>query len=183
MQFILSPPNQEQSQDFTAQRNLWDGPAQSLPEKACLRSSFDSMCRVYILQLPFHFSQGHPSVWLETWRPVLESELDSCQSGLMSSVIISKVIAWILSFLFHYMGKIIISSLLESLCYVPGTEPRLFFPHIKKNFFIKKIFFRLLLVTCGVIVSWPGFEPMPSAVKAQSLNHWTTREVLSSPIF
>ena len=78
---------------------------------------------------PFISPQGYPFVWLETWRPALESELDSGQSGLMSSVIINKVIVWILSFLFHYMGKVIMISLLtESLCYVPGTEPRLFFP-------------------------------------------------------
>ena len=27
------------------------------------------------------------------------------------------------------------------------------------------------------LVPWPGIEPMSPAVKAQSLNHWTTREV------
>ena len=31
--------------------------------------------------------------------------------------------------------------------------------------------------TCGVLVSQPGIEPMPPAVEAQSLNHWTAREV------
>ena len=28
--------------------------------------------------------------------------------------------------------------------------------------------------------SWPGIEPVPSVVEAQSLNYWTTREVRSS---
>ena len=164
MQFIFSPPNQEQPQDFTAQRNLWDGPAQSLPEKVCLLSSFDSMCRVYILQLSFRFSPVTPFCVIRD----LETS-PGIRVGVMCSVIISKVIAWILSFLFHYMGKIIIiSSLIESLCYVPSTEPSLFSSPVFFNFFIKKIFFRLLFVICGVIVSWPGFEPMPSAVKAQS---------------
>ena len=26
----------------------------------------------------------------------------------------------------------------------------------------------------------PGFTPMPTAVEAQNLNHWTTREILIS---
>ena len=31
---------------------------------------------------------------------------------------------------------------------------------------------------CGILVPWPGIEPVPSAVKAQSPNHWTAREFL-----
>ena len=27
-----------------------------------------------------------------------------------------------------------------------------------------------------MLVPWPGVEPVPSAMKAQSPNHWTTRE-------
>ena len=30
---------------------------------------------------------------------------------------------------------------------------------------------------CGISVPWPGIEPVPPAVEARSLNHWTTREV------
>ena len=30
---------------------------------------------------------------------------------------------------------------------------------------------------CGSLVSWPGIEPAPRALKTWSLNHWTTREV------
>ena len=29
---------------------------------------------------------------------------------------------------------------------------------------------------CGISVPQPGIEPLPSAVKAQNPNHWTTRE-------
>ena len=32
---------------------------------------------------------------------------------------------------------------------------------------------------CGILVLQPGFEPMPLPLGAQSLNHWTTREVPS----
>ena len=35
----------------------------------------------------------------------------------------------------------------------------------------------LCRTTCRILVPWPGIEPVPPAVKAQSLNHWTTREV------
>lgn len=30
---------------------------------------------------------------------------------------------------------------------------------------------------CGSLVSLPGIEPMPTAVEAVSLNHWTAKEV------
>ena len=30
---------------------------------------------------------------------------------------------------------------------------------------------------CGILFPQPGVEPNPPAVEAQSLNHWTTREV------
>ena len=29
---------------------------------------------------------------------------------------------------------------------------------------------------CGILVPWPGVEPLPPAVEAWSPNHWTTRE-------
>ena len=29
---------------------------------------------------------------------------------------------------------------------------------------------------CGILLPWPGIEPMPPAVEAWSLNHWTTTE-------
>ena len=38
----------------------------------------------------------------------------------------------------------------------------------------------VLAVPCsiGILVPWPGIETMPSGMEAQSLKHWTTREVL-----
>ena len=42
--------------------------------------------------------------------------------------------------------------------------------------------FRFILTSClfhtarGVLVSQPGIKPVPPAVEAWSLNHWTTRE-------
>ena len=48
-------------------------------------------------------------------------------------------------------------------------------------------FFWLRSMACGILVPWPRIqgwmEPMPPAVGAQSLNHWTAREVLSSSLY
>ena len=38
-------------------------------------------------------------------------------------------------------------------------------------------FFLPLCVACGILVPWPGIEPVPPVTEAQSLNHWSTREV------
>ena len=32
-------------------------------------------------------------------------------------------------------------------------------------------------MACGTLVPWPGIKPAPPGGEAQSLNHWTTREV------
>ena len=45
-------------------------------------------------------------------------------------------------------------------------------------------FFFFGLTACGILAPWPGIEPMPSALAAWSLNHWTSREVpLFCPFF
>ena len=38
-------------------------------------------------------------------------------------------------------------------------------------------FFWTCRKTCRIFVPRPGIEPVPPAVEARSLNHWTTREV------
>ena len=50
--------------------------------------------------------------------------------------------------------------------------------------FIKLILFTYLFFWpwlaacgCGILVPQPGIEPRPSAVRAQSPNYWTTREL------
>ena len=35
-------------------------------------------------------------------------------------------------------------------------------------------------LACGILVPWPGIEHVPPAAEVQSLNPWTTREVLFS---
>ena len=44
----------------------------------------------------------------------------------------------------------------------------------------KFLFFWPYCTACGILVPQPGTEPVPPAVEAQSLNHWTTREVQKS---
>ena len=34
-------------------------------------------------------------------------------------------------------------------------------------------------MACGILVPQAGIEPVTPVVEAQSLNHWTTREVLA----
>ena len=50
---------------------------------------------------------------------------------------------------------------------------------------IKQVLFSLVVVVlgfllavprAGILVPWPGIDSMPTAVEAQSLNHWTSRE-------
>ena len=36
---------------------------------------------------------------------------------------------------------------------------------------------------CGILVPQPGIEPVPPALEAQSLNHWSTREVPGAPFY
>lgn len=38
------------------------------------------------------------------------------------------------------------------------------------------LFIRLGRLACGILVPGPGIEPVPSAVKPQSPNHWAARE-------
>ena len=38
-------------------------------------------------------------------------------------------------------------------------------------------------MACGIPVPWSGVEPVLPAVEAQSLNHWTAREVPEGLIF
>ena len=63
------------------------------------------------------------------------------------------------------------------------------------TYFLKNIYFyvfiwlhRVLIVACRLfscgmwnLVSWPGIETAPPALGAQSLIHWTTREVPGHP--
>ena len=52
-------------------------------------------------------------------------------------------------------------------------------PFVKRLKICGNLFFfspRLCRVSHEILVPWPGIKPGPSAVRAQSPNHWTTRE-------
>ena len=51
---------------------------------------------------------------------------------------------------------------------------RIFPSAVPRFWFIFFLFFGF--PACWILVPWPGIEPAYSAVKAQSPNHWTTRE-------
>ena len=53
-----------------------------------------------------------------------------------------------------------------------------FLSHSSHIFFFF-FFFLPCHATCGILVFQPGIKPRPSAVKAQSQNHWTNMKVLS----
>jgi len=56
-----------------------------------------------------------------------------------------------------------------------------YFSLFSSPFLFKNLFnFWLHHVPFGILVPLPGIEPTPSALEGQSLNHWTTREVLPS---
>ena len=44
-------------------------------------------------------------------------------------------------------------------------------------FYFLNFFFWPCPTACGILLPWPGIEPTTPAVEAQSLNHWTAREV------
>ena len=50
-------------------------------------------------------------------------------------------------------------------------------------FFFFFFFFGWAYSACGILVSWLGIKPGVSAVKVQSLSHWTTRGIPSKPFF
>ena len=62
---------------------------------------------------------------------------------------------------------------MESCCWGDGNRPRI----NNTSYFCCCCFvFRTHHEAYGILVPWPGIEPMPSAVKMWSPNHWTARE-------
>ena len=53
--------------------------------------------------------------------------------------------------------------------------PLLFFVHMCM------FYFRPCSAACGILVPWPEIETMLLELRAQSLNHWTSREVAYIP--
>ena len=64
---------------------------------------------------------------------------------------------------------------LKFLCWHPDPQYLRMWLHLEVRSFF---FFWPHCVPCGILVSQPGIEPTPSAVKARSPNHWTAREFL-----
>ena len=56
----------------------------------------------------------------------------------------------------------------------------IFFKH--DFFFFLFLFFGHTEQHVGILVSWLGIKPAPPTVEAQSLNHWTAREILAQSL-
>ena len=63
--------------------------------------------------------------------------------------------------------------------WAPGTNAisSRFYPGCLYNTSQESFFFQSCHTACGILVPRPGIKPMPPAVDAWSLNHWTAREV------
>ena len=63
----------------------------------------------------------------------------------------------------------------DTVVYIPSERTRTL-PYHCSNFFFFFFFFWPCHSAYGILVPQPGIEPRSWAVKAQTLNHWTTRE-------
>ena len=61
----------------------------------------------------------------------------------------------------------------------PAVHDQLPFHSSIAFFFVFKPLSFIGHAACGILIPWPGIEPMVPAVAALSRNHWTTREVSS----
>ena len=48
--------------------------------------------------------------------------------------------------------------------------------------YICGVFFLAMPQACGILLPWPGIEPVAPAVEAWSLNHWTARQDPNIPL-
>ena len=64
---------------------------------------------------------------------------------------------------------------LDHLCSPPRSQSCSMVCRCCLKIIIILIYFNIFLA-CGILVPWPGIEPMPPALAAWSLNHWSTRE-------
>ena len=81
--------------------------------------------------------------------------------------------------------------LIDTLYYIYIIYIYLYYTYINKVYinkekdnYINKVYINKNKTTttidckaCGILVPWPGIDPMPPAVEAWNLNHWTAREV------
>ena len=104
--------------------------------------------------------------WISIWT--LRS---ACQFLQRSQLVLWEWLPWNMQI---NLRSIAILSKLSLPIYEHGISFHLFrYPFLSLSFF----FLATLCSIQGILVPWPGIEPMPLAVEVQSLNHWTAREV------
>ena len=98
--------------------------------------------------------------------------------GLFRGAPVQGTWCWLIEFLFFMPASSL--SALPQLLRPPYSYLRLTPP---QDFFFKQLtYLAVLSFSCGRwdLIPWPGIEPGPPALGAQSLSHWTTREVPST---
>ena len=100
------------------------------------------------------------------------------KSSLTSHVCSSYWTGWL-----HLKHKITLSLKLYSFGFWVNSFLELLESVVSSLSFHLFFFFNWLChVACGILVPWPGIEPMPPAMEAWNLNHWTIREVPDHPL-
>ena len=131
----------------------------------------DTECRAQLSSLSLgegdHWTlSGNAGWWKKQWGPSHALFLLKClYSWAVSSWIFSVTTSWVRR---QTHANIFLSPSLPLLIRGSWLE----------NFFF---FFFLSLTICGMLVPPPGLEP-DTALEAQSLNHWTSREISTGKI-
>ena len=106
------------------------------------------------------------------------------EPGMPSPVIIYNVLLGIEWSMTSQIFKFVKVKVL--LWYIPATflekRRQVFFFSFLHVTFLFLYFLWPHLSASRILVTWPGIELAPPALEAQSLNHWTTREVLTCNI-
>ena len=147
-------------------------PLIKLPKTHFPPCSYSSLCCSWIT---FFFFLVLPSVkwnWIAWFVAMLSSFLKIDLNSRCSALPL--ILNSLQQFLFDFrtLNKLLLvrrwiawDSFIQEECYVPKSDERLFF------------FLLPRCAGCGILVPWPGIEPVPLEVEMWSLNHWTTRKV------
>ena len=112
--------------------------------------------------------------------------LATCMSSLGKSIF-KYIPHFYLGYLNVYYWVVWFLSIFWVLTSYQTCDWQILFSHSVGCFYLFKYLLRwwywLFFFFCQILVPQPGIKPMPPALKAQSLNHWTTREVSLDGLF
>ena len=91
--------------------------------------------------------------------------------SIVARVLLSAFFSWFA----WWLWKVLAVSI--ALCVILGGKWEILNELSFLNFILNFKIFWPCRAACGILVPWPGMEPVPPAVEARSPNHWTIREV------